>query len=79
MKIAKALKSVLDLLPVNGEKLKLSGLLVLLGQLPLLFPGLDLIELARMILENPTKAGIIGALIAVVHKMLKAKFPETVR
>lgn len=69
----KKIEAILALLPFNGEKLKLSGLFLLIAQLPILVPGLDLKELVLAIIENPTKAGVIAAVVAVVHKVLKAK------
>ncbi len=76
MKAGGIIRKVLDLLPGNGSKLKFGALLALLGQLPLLIPGVDIMELLRLILENPTKSGIITVIIGAVHKVLKAKFPK---
>jgi len=72
----KNLDNLLALLPFNGDKLKLSGLILLIAQLPVLVPGLDLKLLVLNILENPTKAGVIAAIVAVVHKVIKAQLPQ---
>lgn len=76
MNIGKALRQLLDSLPFNGQKLKLSGWFLLLSQLPLLFPGVDLMVILQAILANPTKSGIIAALVAALHKFLKTKYPS---
>jgi hypothetical protein len=75
----KKLDKILALLPFNGDKLKLSGLFLLVAQIPQLLPGLDLKLLVSMILENPTKAGVVAALVAVLHKIVKAQLPDSQR
>lgn len=75
----KNLDKLLSLLPFNGDKLKLSGLFLLIAQLPVLVPGLDLKLLVLTILENPTKAGVIAAIVAVVHKVIKTQLPTQQR
>ncbi len=72
----KNLDKLLALLPFNGDKLKLSGLFILIAQLPALVPGLDLKLLVLAILENPTKAGVVAAIVAVLHKVIKAQLPQ---
>lgn len=72
----KALKKILDLLPLDGSKLKFGALVALLGQVPLLFPGINVLEIVKAILANPTKAGVIAVLVGAIHKFLKAKFPN---
>lgn len=72
----KKLDKILALLPFNGDKLKLSGLFLLVAQIPQLLPGLDLKLLVSMVLENPTKAGVVAALVAVLHKIIKAQLPQ---
>jgi len=71
----KNLDKLLALLPFNGEKLKLSGFFILLANIPALLPGVDFRLLISMIIDNPTKAGIVAALVAVVHKLIKAQLP----
>lgn len=72
----KKIDAVLRLLPFNGDKLKLSGWFILLTQIPSLFPGLDFKALLLAILDNPTKAGIIAALIGAFHKVIKTKLGD---
>jgi len=72
----KKLNALLSLLPFNGDKLKLSGLFILLSQVTALIPGLDLKTLVLMILDNPTKSGIIAAVVALLHKVIKAQIPS---
>lgn len=72
----KNLDKLLALLPFNGEKLKLSGLFILLANVPALLPGVDFRLLISMIIDNPTKAGIVAALVAVIHKLIKAQLPQ---
>lgn len=69
------LKRVLDLLPFNGDKLKISGLFLLLTQLNALVPGLSLGDIVSAILANPTRAGVTAVLVSALHKLLKAKYP----
>jgi len=68
----KKLNALLKFLPFDGDKLKLSVLLLMAGNVP----GLDLKELFLMVVENPTKAGLVAALIALVHKIIKANLPR---
>jgi len=72
----KKLNALLSLLPFNGDKLKLSGLFILLSQVTALIPGLDLKTLVLMILDNPTKSGIIAAVVTLLHKVIKAQIPS---
>lgn len=72
----KRLNAILSLLPFNGDKLKLSGLFLAVTQIMHLIPGLDWKELFFAILENPTKAGLIAAVLAAVHKLIKANIPD---
>lgn len=76
-KALKAAKKVLSLLPFDDSKLKLGGLLVLLGQLPLILPGVNVWEIVQAIIANPTKAGVLAVVVGAIHKFLKAKFPES--
>lgn len=73
----KLVKKILDLLPFDGSKLKIAGWWTLFTALPQLIPGLDWKMVLQMILENPTKSGIIAAVLAALHKVLKLKFPES--
>lgn len=75
----KKLNALLALLPFNGDKLRLSGIFLLLAQLPVIVPGLDIKELVLMILNNPTRAGVISVLVALVHKVIKAQLPKELR
>jgi hypothetical protein len=72
----KKIDAILALLPFNGDKLKLSGLFLLIAQIPHILPGVDFKLLIEMVLANPTKAGLIAALIAVIHKAIKAKLDK---
>lgn len=72
----KKIDAFLRLLPFNGDKLKLSGFFVLIAQLPLLVPGLDFKEIILAVIENPTRAGIIAALVAAFHKIIKANLGD---
>ena len=74
--LAKRLKRILDRLPFNGSKLSIGALFIAIGQIGSLVPGLDIVELIKLILSNPTKAGIIAAVVGAVHKYLKARFPH---
>lgn len=76
LQASRALKKILDILPLDGSKLKLGTLLLLLGQLPYVLPGLDLIEIIKAIMANPTKAGVVAVFVGALHKILKAKFPS---
>lgn len=71
----KVVKKILDLLPFNGEKLKISLWWLVFTGLPQIIPGADIAELLKMIAENPTKSGIVAAILALLHKKLKIKFP----
>lgn len=73
--MSKLIKKILDLLPFDGQKLKLSGWWIILTGLPQLIPGLDFKMILQMILENPTKSGIIAAIMAAIHKYLKINNP----
>lgn len=75
-KALKAAKKVLALLPFDGSKLKIGSILILLGQLPLILPGVNLLEIVQAIIANPTRAGVIAVIVGAVHKFLKAEFPD---
>lgn len=70
----KKINAILRLLPFDGDKLKLSGLFLAAANVPLL-AGIDFKEFLMMIIDNPTKAGLIAALLALVHKVIKAQLP----
>ena len=76
MKPSALLKKALDILPLNGSKLKLGALIALVGQLGSLIPGLDFVSLFQAIISNPTRSGITLAVVGAVHKYLKSRFPE---
>lgn len=76
MKPSEILKKVFDLLPFNGSKLKLGSLFAIVGIIAQAFPGVNFVLIIQQILANPTKAGIIAVVVGLIHKVLKAKFPE---
>jgi len=73
MKASEILKKVLDLFPFNGSKLKLGSIFGIIAQA---FPGVNFVLIIQQILANPTKAGVIAVVVGLVHKVLKAKFPD---
>lgn len=73
--IGKIARKILDSLPFNGDKLKLSAWFTLISLIPQMIPGVNLIEIIQAILANPTKSGVFAVLVAAIHKVLKAKFP----
>lgn len=75
-KIGQEARKILDLLPFNGNKLRLSGIFTLFSVLGNLVPGLSLMDIVQAILANPTRSGIIAVLVSALHKVLKNKFPE---
>lgn len=76
MDVQKLAKKVLDLLPFDGSKLKLGGLLSLFALLRHFVPGVDLWELVQQLLSaHLDKAAIITVLLGALHKALKAKYP----
>lgn len=76
LNVSKITKKVLDLLPLNGSKVSLGAIFTLFGVIASYFPGVNLLEVVKAILANPTKAGITAVIVGLIHKVLKAKFPE---
>jgi len=76
MKASEILKKVLDLFPFNGSKLKLGSIFAIVGIIAQAFPGVNFVLIIQQILANPTKAGVIAVVVGLVHKVLKAKFPD---
>lgn len=72
-KILKILKGLLDKLPFNGDKLKISLIAFVYGVIKVKFPELDLGDLSP---EQLLELGAIGVGVAMFHKWLKSKLPK---
>jgi hypothetical protein len=68
-------KLILDSLPFSGQKTKLFAWLTG-AAVTLQAYGIDPQQVVGVVLENPSKAGLIGLAISLVHQVLKARFPE---
>lgn len=72
-KILKILKGLLDKLPLDGDKLKISLIALAYGAIRVKYPELDLGDLSP---EQILELGMYGFGIAIFHKWLKVKFPK---
>ena len=65
----KFLDMILRLLPLNGDKTKVSAILLVLGLLKLFFPGLQIIQLLEEYILQIAGGGIV---IGLAHKVRKS-------
>lgn len=76
----KIFKKILDALPFNGSKTKISIFVAILGVFRMIFPGSsEIINLIEQIIKSPegmTLIGAIGSVISVYHKKLKRESGE---
>ena len=67
----KLLNKLLALLPFDESKVKIGAFLSLLA-----VAGIDPVQLAKDVAANPSPIGLAILAIGVLHKILKAKFPD---
>lgn len=74
----KFFKTILDSLPFSGHKTKLFVWLTGVAA-SLQMYGIDPQQVIALVLENPTKAGLIGLVVSLVHQVLKQRYPQAVK
>lgn len=74
----KLFKTILDSLPFSGHKTKLFGWLTAAAASLQLY-GIDPQQVVAVVLENPTKSGLIGLVVSLVHQALKQRYPQAVK
>lgn len=61
------------IMPLKGSKTVIGGWLVALGTVSQIVPGLDLASVASAVIANPTKAGVILAVLGVADKVIRPR------
>lgn len=76
IKASDVVKKILSAIPLDGSKTLIGLWLSLIGVVSHYLPGIDLMAVIQAIIANPTKAGITALVVGLVHKYLKARFPD---
>ena len=74
----KIFKTILDSLPFSGHKTKLFAWLTGAAAALQVY-GIDPQQIVALVLENPTKSGLIGLVVSLVHQVLKQRYPQVVK